>query len=155
MKNKFVISEGFVSVCKVVSIFLFFNVVVCSCYASGKKGTLPYFVDGKINVDSENSKICSVDLLFRNKSDKVVVEYTAVFFLFDSEGEIYSKYNNNVVLAINSKIQPDEVFECEVNLDEYFATDCGDSFSLDYLYVSQIKYEDGTVWKDPYGLLAY
>ena len=30
-----------------------------------------------------------------------------------------------------------------------------DYLIIDYLYLSKIEYEDGTVWEDPYGLIAF
>lgn len=144
---------NFIEKQKILLTFMFFCLLMNFCYANAKT---PYFIDGKINSQADNSEICSVDLNFYNKSEKKVIEYTVVFFLFDSNGEVYANTKNNFVFTVKNEILPNENFECSISLDDFFYEDCCDDlYSLDYLYVSQIKYDDGSAWQDKFGLSAF
>lgn len=140
---------------KIFTIFMILGLLANFCHAKSKRPQAPYFIDGKIDSQADNSEICSVELIFHNKSEKKVAEYTAVFFLFDEDGEVYSNAKNNFSLTVEQEILPDEIFECSICLDEFFYEDCDDFLTLDYLYVSKIKYADGSIWQDPFGLAAF
>lgn len=104
---------------------------------------------------NENSTVCNVELNFYNKSEKIVNEFTVVFYIFDSEGELISSNKNNIVFSIKQNISSNESYECLVNVDDYFSSNQDDEYFLDYLYVSQIKYSDGSEWQDSFGLKAF
>lgn len=116
---------------------------------------LPYMINGKLIMSDENSSICNFELFFYNKSEKIINEFTVVFYLFDNEGESFSLAQNNIVISIKKEIYGYEKIECLVNLDEYFSSNIDDEYFLDYLYISQIKYSDGSVWQDSFGMKAF
>lgn len=138
-----------------VSLFVLFFLIYFSGCKSNEKQGLPYMIDGKIDMKNENSTVCSVELNFYNKSEKIVNEFTVVFYIFDSEGELISSNKNNIVLSIKQNISSNESYECLVNVDDYFSSNQDDEYFLDYLYVSQIKYSDGSEWQDSFGLKAF
>ena len=138
-----------------VSLFvLFFLIYFSGCKCNEMHG-LPYMIDGKLDMKNENSTVCNVELNFYNKSEKIVNEFTVVFYIFDSEGELISSNKNNIVLSIKQNISSNESYECLVNVDDYFSSNQDDEYFLDYLYVSQIKYSDGSEWQDSFGLKAF
>lgn len=138
-----------------VSLFVLFFLIYFSGCKSNEKQGLPYMIDGKIDMKNENSTVCNVELNFYNKSEKIVNEFTVVFYIFDSEGELISSNKNNIVFSIKKNISSNESYECLVNVDDYFSSNQDDEYFLDYLYVSQIKYSDGSEWQDSFGLKAF
>lgn len=125
----------------------FFN--SCNTYA---EEIIPYIIRGSIEMNSEIAEVCSVELSITNRSDKTIEELTVVFYLFDSQGEPVLMEKSNVVISIHEAIEPMENLKKEICLDPYFCYAKEDEYTLDYLYVSRIVYEDGTVWEDPFGM---
>ncbi len=150
MKNKYKVCNVFILKMLILCCFILFS----GCKSYAQPGA-PYVIDGRIDMEDEKSSVCSVELNFLNRSEKTVCEFTVIFYLFDSEGELYSLGKNNIILSININICGYESYECSVSLDNYFTSIHDDVYTMDYLYVSQIKYSDGTLWEDPFGLKAF
>jgi len=136
--------------------FIFTLLWLCSGCQFFAKESLPYLIDAEMTMDSSNIyEIAGLDFTFMNKSNKSIKSFTIVFYLFDEDGNPPSLGNNNLVIQIDSVIQPSETMEDCFSLDSflYEIPDC--PYQLDYLYVSRIEYEDGSVWSDPLGAIAF
>lgn len=126
----------------------------CSAFAKEKA---PYIAGGDFVLDSETSdfQVAGIELYFYNRSDKAVKEFTVVFYLFDEDGEPISTGKSNIVLTVKKEIPAESAFKQSVSLDKYFLVVPDYQYSVEYLYVSSIVYEDGTTWKDPFGMMAF
>jgi len=112
----------------------------------------PYQIKGEMVMeDSDIYKNAGFEFSFNNLSEKTVSGFTVVFFLFDEEGEPPSGARSNIVLSITARVNGNESIEDCVNLDKYIYVVPEVPFTVDYLYVSKIIYEDGSIWSDPLG----
>ena len=132
-------------------------VLFMTCCSLCAKEKTPYVGKGEFVLASESSdfEIAGVNLYFFNKSEKAVVGFTVVFYLFDEDGEPVSTGRSNIALAVQKVIEPMAAFEETISLDKYFVTVPESEYSVDFFYVSKIVYEDGTTWKDPLGMMSY
>ncbi len=126
------------------------NSVSCSNFS---KQNPPYVVSGEMVIeDSRDYENGGFDFSFFNKSDKAVVSFTLVFYLFDEEGNPPLSGKNNITLKIAERVEPLEKLEMCVSIDRYLTYVPSEPFTADFIYVSKIIYEDGTQWSDPYGI---
>ncbi len=136
--------------CFLLCVFFFSG---CSAFC---KEQVPYIIDAKLNMeDSSDFDIAGLDLSFLNRSERTVNEFSIVFYIFDEDGEPASLCRSNVVLSVKCELLPGEKIEKCLNLDSFFSVVPDEEYSLDYVYISRIKYADGSVWKDPFGLSLY
>lgn len=134
--------------------FVILFITSCSVYA---KEPAPYYINADFVMEENSSdyEICGVDLYFLNKIEKKIEEFTVVFYLFDEDGEPISEGKSNIVLNVNREIGDNQAyFDC-LSLDKYFNEKPDFYTSIDYLYVSRIVYEDGSVWQDPFGMICF
>lgn len=134
-----------------------FSLLFLSCNLNGR-GLLPYQISGDITLeDSDSYSVAGLNLFFTNKSKSSIKDFTIVFYLFDEDGNPPSMTRNGFVIKIPKQIASDESVDLLINLDEYFTVipDEQTVFLLDYLYVSSINYEDGSVYSDPFGMNLY
>ena len=133
---------------------LFFLVSGCSAFSAER---IPYSVsaDFVMEENSDDYKICGADILFYNNSDITVKEFVIAFYLFDSEGEPAQSCSSLLTFDIEKEIEGGELFKFCLSLDSYMTVIPQELLEIDYLYVSKIIYDDGSVWEDPYGLVAF
>lgn len=126
----------------------------CSAYA---KESAPYYINADFVMENNSSdyQMCGVDLYFLNKTKKKINEFTVVFYLFDEDGEPISEGKSNIVLNINREIDENQTFFDCISLDKYFNGKPDSKCLIDYLYVSRIVYEDGSLWNDPFGMICF
>ena len=78
-----------------------------------------------------------------------------VFYLFDKDGEPASECSNKISAVIEKEFFAGEGDSFCMSLDTFITFVPEDFLIIDYLYLAKIEYEDGTVWEDPYGLIAF
>ena len=143
--------------------FLIFLLSGCSAFPAAPDlpaltaGRNPYLVSGKfvMEEDSSDYEICGAELKFYNRSEKKVTEFEIFFYLFDSDGEPAQECWNQLSFDIEKLIDENDSFEICLSLDSYMASVPQSLLRIDYLFVSKICYDDGSVWEDPYGLAAF
>lgn len=133
--------------------FLLF-LINCKGYS---EDIIPYVMTGDFVMDdsSENYSICGVDFYLLNKSDKEIKNINIVFYLFDYDGEPAYECQNKISVEIEKYIGPDEECNFCMSLDRYMNSIPSEELTVDYLYLAKIEYDDGSVWEDPYGLVAF
>ena len=126
----------------------------CSAFSAERN---PYSIaaDFVMEEESDDYKICGANIFFYNHSFLTVKEFELVFFLFNSEGEPAPECSERLTFAIEKEIGPDEDFTICLNLDSFMTFIPEVPLDIDYLYVTKIVYEDGSVWEDPYGFNAF
>jgi len=134
--------------CLIVSVF-------SSCTMFGKTN-VPYLIDGNMRIDeSTEYTFGGLELKLLNKSEKSITSFTLVFFMFDSDGNIPAYGRSSLVLTINAEIAGGESFEHLLSLDKYLVEVPEEPYQIDYMYLSKIVYENGEIWTDPFGTLAF
>lgn len=137
-----------------VLLIMFFLFSGCAMFA---KENVPYAIKGEFTVEDSVSEyeLGGVDIYFYNKSDKNVRNFTVVFFLFDEDGEPFNTTKSNLVFNIEKNVETKDSIEFCLSIDDYVNSIPDESCFIDYLYVSKIVYEDGSVWTDPFGLNVF
>lgn len=149
MKNK-IIKKLFVCL-----IFLIITLIFNGCSITPNE-IIPYLVSGDfvMEADSEDYSVCGLDLLLVNQSEKDISEFSIVFFLFDKDGEPAGECSNRISFDIERFVDAGGALKKTISLDKYMNNIPEELLFVDYLYVSKIIYADGSVWEDPFGLVA-
>lgn len=130
-------------------LFLFFVLSGCSLNARNRS---PYIVHAEMVMDeSENYQVAGLDLYLLNQTEKDISGFTLVFYVYDSDGNPPMNMRNNIVITVEAEIAAKESLSTCVSLDKYLSSIPEEPYQLDFVYVSKIKYADGTEWDDPFG----
>ena len=137
-------------------VFLFLLVLFSGCKNFSIE-SVPYLISGEFVMESgsENYSVCGFDFQFYNQSVKNIKEISVVFFLFDKDGEPAHECSNRIAFDIEAKIEAGVPFKKCLSLDRFMNQFPEELLYVDYLYVSRIEYEDGSLWEDPFGLTAF
>lgn len=140
-----------------VYLFVLMFVLLVSGCKSNSFEPVPYVVAGEFVMDenSEEYSICGVNALVLNKSEKNICSMNMVFFLFDRDGEPAGECQSMLSFEIEKSILGNQKAAFCVGLDKYMNSVPEEVLQVDYIYLSKIVYEDGSVWEDPYGLAAF
>ena len=134
---------------KILSFVLLFLCISCSAFA---QINIPYSIKGDLSIEeSELYDYVGFNFSIKNKSEKRINTVTVVFYVFDENGEPPFGMKNHIVLNLNCTIEPGEILEDCLSLDNYVYCLDSERYEIDYLYVSRISYDDGSVWSDPFG----
>lgn len=119
--------------------------------------SVPYVLSGNFVMEENSSdySICGVDFSLLNKSEKRIKRVSIVFYLFDQDGEPALECQNKVSVQIDKVIEAGEVSSFCMSLDQFMNSIPANNLTVDYLFLSRIEYEDGSLWEDPYGLVAF
>ena len=60
-----------------------------------------------------------------------------------------------VVIKVTSEVQGGKSIAGCINLDSYLNEIPSEPYEIEYLYVSQITYDDNSKWTDPFGLCVF
>ena len=130
-------------------------------FFAGCKGysldTVPYLINGTFVMEdnSPDYSICGVDFYLMNKSQKEIEKISLVFYLFDKDGEPAYECRNKISAEVEKVLGAGEDCNFCISLDKYLNSIPEDSLQVDYPYLSRIEYEDGSVWEDPFGMVAF
>lgn len=129
--------------------------LLCTSCETTYSLTCPYVI-GKSHVEigdkEDKYKFAGMHFSFYNESRKDVESFVISFMLYDSEGNNPFIGSNCIVSKCNWKLEGGEAADFIVNLDPYLSVIPDEPFIIDYLYVREITYSDGSSWKDPYGM---
>ena len=114
----------------------------------------PYSIVGEMEINQKTEE-AFLEYTFCNDSKKVVKDFTIVFYVFDSDGDVPLKNKNNIVVRIKTEVGAKEELSDKIMLNEYLSYIPEEPFFVDYLYVSSINYIEGTLWNDPFGFEVF
>ena len=90
---------------------------------------------------------------FLNTTEKTVNSITASFMLFDPKTNGNPFIGSNVFeITKTDLIPPNASSEIILSMDRYIYVAPQEPYIIDNFYISEIKYQDGSVWRDKYGL---
>lgn len=140
---------------KIKYLILSICISLCSCNLCSSE-IIPYFIDGEfVMEDSSVYSIAGMNFDFTNRSEKNVKSFTLVFFMFDEDGNPPSFGRNNIAVTVTAQVNSGENLKGCVCLDSFMNEIPEEPYTLDFLYVSNIRYEDDSIWSDPFGLSAF
>lgn len=91
------------------------------------------------------------DFSFFNASGKPAEEFSVVLSLFDSNGEP-ALSSDFITADFAASVPPGESRHFEIDLRPFLSADEEEIYMTDYFYVSFIRYNDGSIWKDEFGV---
>lgn len=116
----------------------------------------PYIIDGEMVLDASSKyEAAGLDFVFLNKSEKAIKQFTLVFYMYDEYGNPPGTGRNNIVVTVTSAVKAGEKLSGCINLDSYISEIPEIPYTIDFLYVSKIVYEDDSIWSDPFGLCVF
>ncbi|WP_191014119.1 hypothetical protein [Treponema zioleckii] len=89
-----------------------------------------------------------------NDSQKRVDSLTFSFMVYDKDGQNPFVGSNNIVSRCDDFIEASSAKEFCVNLDSYLSVVPDEPYLIDFLYLREIHYSDGSSWSDPFGMYA-
>ena len=120
-----------------------------------EKKSLPYALSARMVTDASSVyEVAGIDFSFLNREKKAVKSFTMIFFMYDEDGNPPGIGNNGIKLEILVDIAAGECEEDLISIDQFLYEIPDIPYQLDYLYVSRILYEDGSEWRDPFGMYA-
>lgn len=143
----------FFSLFQLIFVFGFFG---CST-TDNQSFSCPYIISNphvELGKKSNVHEFAGTYFTFYNDSDKTVTEYTVSFLLYDDEGKNPFIGSNCVVEKIAMEQKPHEAREAIVNLDSYLSVVPDEPYVIDFMYIREIRYSDGSSWSDPWGMYA-
>lgn len=114
----------------------------------------PYSIVGEMEINQKTEE-AFLEYTFCNDSKKIVKDFTIVFYVFDSDGDVPLKNKNNIVVRIQTEVGAKEELSDKIKLNEYLSYIPEEPFFVDYLYVSSINYIEGMLWNDPFGFEVF
>lgn len=147
---------------KLKSVFAALTAFACltclfsSCVTAGAF-SCPYTVTSprvELSSPEDSRSLAGMRLSFFNGADKTVESLTLSFMLYDSDGSNPFLGSNCIVAKCGQEVPPFSDIELVVELDPYISAVPDEPYTVDYLYVREIRYDDGSVWSDPYGMYS-
>ncbi|MBO4385867.1 MAG: hypothetical protein J5817_02495 [Treponema sp.] len=115
----------------------------------------PYYISNTQVSIGENPGICKfacVAFNFYNNSERKIKNVKFSARVYDSEGESAGLITNGIKCNIECPIESKDEVPITISLDEIIGPEIDESYSVDFLYATEIEYADGTSWADPFGL---
>ena len=119
--------------------------------------SVPYVITGDFVMEENSSdySICGIDFFLMNKTEKEIRSFNVVLYLFDQDGEPAYECNSKISADIEKSISSGDSASFCMSLDKFMNSIPSDSLIVDYLYLAKIEYQDGSIWEDPYGMVAF
>lgn len=140
----------FFAVCVLFSLFGVFT----SCETTDAL-SCPYLISNprvELGEKDGSHKFAGMYFSLFNDSDKTIDNFTLSFMLYDSDGNNPFLGSNCIVSKCDWNMTAGSIVDFIINLDSYIAVVPDEPYIVDYLYVREINYVDGSKWKDPYGM---
>lgn len=138
----------------VVFAFLIFEITGCTTTGSF---SCPYIISNPHVELGEKDNVCEFAGAYFsvfNDSDKTIRDYTVSFLLYDDEGNNPFIGSNCVVEKITLEEKPYESRDVVISLDSYLSVVPDEPYKIDFMYLREIHYSDGSFWSDPFGMYA-
>lgn len=145
------------NISKILSFFICLSLLMfASCITDGGSAK-PYYISSVEVTTGPVDDICNFacgSFDFFNNSGKEIecVKFSAR--VYDSEGEGVGLGSNGIKFSYSEHVSPYEKVLITFSLDKIIGPEVDDSYSLDFIFASEIQYADGTVWSDPLGLFC-
>ena len=138
------------------SFFLISAIFLCfvSCTTT-ESLSCPYLLahpQVKLGAEDEIQHFAGMNFSLFNDSEKIIERFTVSFMLYDSEGKNPFVGSNCIVSRCDCHILPGAVENFTISLDSFISVVPEEPYLVDFLYIREIRYSDGSSWSDPYGM---
>ena len=126
-----------------------------TCCCSVNEFRCPYVItESRIETGkSENYyDFAGAYITLNNCSEKSIKSFTVCFSVFDSKGNAAGNISNFITTDYTGIIESSKSRQIIVNLDSLMRNCFEKDYKIGFIYVSQIKYTDGSIWQDLTGL---
>ncbi len=120
-------------------------------------GSCPYILSSPRVELGENSDVCKYAgayFTLYNKSSKEISKCTISFLLYDKDGNNPFIGSNQVTASCSKSVASESEEDFSVSLDKYLSIVPDEAYVMDFIYVRDITYSDGSHWSDPFGMYA-
>jgi len=102
----------------------------------------------------ESHEYAGLHFTIFNDSTKDIDSFLLTFTVYDSDEKNPFNCSNCIVSKCEVFLASKSSIDSVVSLDKYISEIPDEPYIVDFLYVSEIRYSDGSVWKDPYGMFC-
>jgi hypothetical protein len=97
-------------------------------------------------------KYAGIVFKFLNNGKEHIEKITICFMLFDAKGKVSPFIGSNKFeITKYDFLAPGENKEISISLDRHIYVAPIEPYLIDFFYISEIHYIDGTIWQDTYG----
>jgi hypothetical protein len=99
--------------------------------------------------------VSGIEFTFYNASVKSVSDITVSFTVYDAE-TLDNPFigTNNITTSFNGTIDPQKNETLIIPLDTYIYVTPEHPYLIDFFYIKEIKFTDGSSWQDQWGTYA-
>jgi hypothetical protein len=130
--------------------------VSCTPITKSNLDAPPYVINTPVCIVGERTgyyQFVGIEFYFLNTADKAISEITVSFRVFDAKTEKNPLVGSNLFeLTLLGSIYADEKKEMVIPFDKYIYTAPAEPYIIDFFYVAEIRYIDGSTWTDEYGI---
>ena len=141
---------------RIIAWTVFLMYVLCACEIPSFL-LCPYLLsDTRTEIVSEQgeSERVYLSLAFTNFSETPVRSLVVCAALYDSDGNAVSFGNGSVIGSCETCILGESESVLFIDITDLLPEIPGEPYAVDSCYVREIRYEDDSVWKDPYGMFC-
>lgn len=102
----------------------------------------------------DKHKFAGLHFALFNDSEKEIDSFVISFMIYDSAENNPFVCSNCIVSKCEWNMKPGALIDFVINLDHYISVVPDEPYIVDGLFLREIRYSDGTVWKDPYGMFC-
>jgi hypothetical protein len=136
-------------------LFLFITIILISCNTIIPSNP-PYVITRPSCETTERPGFftyAGLTFKFLNTSGKSIDNITVSFMLFDADTKENPFIGSNIFkIKTISSIQVNENKDIIISLDKYIYIAPSDPYIVDFFYIAEIQYTDGSTWQDPNGI---
>ncbi|MBR1405203.1 MAG: hypothetical protein IJ558_13650 [Treponema sp.] len=132
--------------------FFLCAIFLCGC-ASFSFFDCPYEITSLdiIHTPEAEDDVLVVHFLFENLMNRPVEACTVSFILYDDEGNTLALGSEAIVESVRESVGSNEACLIRVVVPSSRFDTTATHFRIDYFYLRDIHYADGSIWRDPYG----
>ena len=95
-----------------------------------------------------------LSFVFFNGSLKEIESFTVLFSIHSEDEDCFIMEDNRFYADFAAETESFSSEKFEIFLEDYLSPAEDSELEIDNLYVTKIRYKDGTVWKDEYGIFG-
>jgi hypothetical protein len=98
-------------------------------------------------------RFVGIEFGFTNITEKTIVSINISCMVFDADTSKNPFIGSNLLkLSYSGSIAPQSTKEMIISLDRYIYVAPDKPYLIDFFYIAEIKYEDGSSWSDMLGI---
>ena len=115
----------------------------------------PYVISNphvELGENDENHHFAGMYFSLFNDSAKTIEQFTLSYMIYDADGNNPFIGSNCFVAKCDWNVRGGAIVDFIIDLDPFISVVPEEPYKVDFMYIREISYEDGSSWKDPYGM---